>query len=176
MIGSFRQPDAEDLEFDALTFENWFQWREEADDGSGFNGGVRLAYGFANSGGPDEAELRLTLTDKFAGNWEWRANLIAEMEVGSGSEDGVSLESRFRLTRKIDTSVFSSTDLRAGVEMFNEFGNSLDIPDFQDQAHQIGPILQASWYNGIFVRTAIRFGVTDGADDVMSNLTVGREF
>ncbi|MEO1188338.1 MAG: hypothetical protein AAFW60_04630, partial [Pseudomonadota bacterium] len=77
VIGSFSQPDGGDWDYRSLTIENWLQWSEEADDNSGFNGGLRFAYGFADEG-PDEFETRLTLTDKFAENWEWRANVIAE--------------------------------------------------------------------------------------------------
>jgi len=35
VIGSFTQPGSADWDFAGLTFENWFQWAEEADDGNG---------------------------------------------------------------------------------------------------------------------------------------------
>jgi hypothetical protein len=175
-IGLFEQPDGEDWEFAALTFENWFQWSEEADDGAGFNGGLRLAYGFNDGGGPDEAEVRFTLTDEFAGRWEWRTNLIGEIETGEGSEGGVELESRFQLTRGIGLAALGSSDWRLGAELYSEFGNSRDIPDLDDQAHQLGPVVKVEWDNGVYLQTAVRFGLTDGADDSMAKVFVGREF
>ena len=176
VIGSFSQPDGEDWSFRALTFENWFQWAEEADDNSGFNGGFRLGYAFADGGGPDEARARLTLTDKFADGWEWRVNLIGEVETGKGSAGGVNLETRAQVTQALDFAAFDSQDWRLGAELFSEFGNSRDIPAFDEQAHQIGPVLKVSWDNGVYLQTAVRVGLTEGSDDSMFKLFIGREF
>lgn len=176
VIGSFSQPDGEDWNFRALTFENWLQWAEEADDKTGFNGGFRLAYAFADGGGPDEAQARLNLTDKFADGWEWRANLIGRVETGGGSEGGVNLETRVQLTRALDFAAFDSQDWRLGTELFSEFGNSRDVLSFDEQAHQIGPVLKVSWDNGVFLQTGVRVGLTDGSDDSMFKVFIGREF
>jgi hypothetical protein len=176
LIGAFAKPDDDDWDFSSFTIENWLQWREEADDNSGFNGGVRFAYSIAGDGDPDEAEVRLTLTDKFAQDWEWRANVIGEMEVGDNSADGVFLETRGQLTRGFDFTALGSQDWRFGAEIFSEFGNTTDIPGFDDQAHQIGPVVKTSWENGVYLQSAVRFGVTEGADDSMFKIFVGREF
>ena len=175
VIGAFNQPGGADWDFSALTLENWLQWADESSDGTGFNGGIRFAYSFADDG-PDEVETRLTLTDRFTRGWEWRANLIGEMEAGDGSEGGINLESRLQLTRALDFSALGSNDWRLGVEAFSEFGNSRDIPGLDEQAHQIGPVIKAAWENGLFVQSALRFGVTSAADDTMFKVFVGREF
>lgn len=176
VIGSFRRPDGEDWDFSALTLENWFQWSEETRDNSGFNGGIRLAYSFADGSGRDEAQVRLTVTDRFAGAWEWRANLIGEIEAGEGSDGGVGVEMRAQLTRGLETSGLGSDDWRLGMELFSEFGNSRDFASLNDQAHQIGPVIKVSWDNGIYIQSAVRAGLTDGSDDYMAKLFIGREF
>lgn len=176
LIGSFSQPDGGDWDYSAFTVENWFQWSEEASDNSGFNGGLRFAYGFADDGGPDEAEVRLTATDKFAGPWEWRANLIGEIEAGDGSEGGVELELRSQVSRAVEMTALGTDDWRFGVELFSELGNTRDIPGFDDQAHQVGPVVKIGWANGVYLQSAIRAGITDGADDSMAKLFIGREF
>lgn len=176
VIGAFSRPDDGDWSYSATTFENWFQWREEAEDASGFNGGVRIAYTFSDDDGPDEVALRLTLTDKFADGWEWRANLIGEIETGNGSADGVFLQTRAQLSRSLSLSAFGSSGLRLGVELFSEYGNSEDIPAFDEQAHQLGPVLKAEWDNGVYIQTGARFGLTDASDDSGFRLSVGREF
>jgi len=176
VVGSFSQPDGEDWDFSALTVENWFQWSEEADDNSGFNGGFRFAYGFADDRGPDEAEVRFTATDKFGDGWEWRGNLIGEMEAGDGSEGGIGIEARAQISRAARFTALGSNDWRLGVEYFSELGNTRDIPDFEDQAHQIGPVAKISWDTGVFVQTGLRFGLTDGSDDAMAKFFIGREF
>ncbi|MEL7232303.1 MAG: hypothetical protein AAGJ85_07325 [Pseudomonadota bacterium] len=177
LIGSFSQPDGGDFDFRSFTVENWLQWSEEADDNSGFNGGIRFAYGFADdSDDTDEAEVRLTVTDKFADGWEWRTNVIAEMEAGDGSQGGIDLETRFQLSRAVDVNALQTDSWRLGVELFSEYGNSRDFADFDDQAHQIGPVVKASWDNGVYIQAAARAGLTDGSDDSMAKFFIGREF
>jgi hypothetical protein len=118
----------------------------------------------------------LTLTDKFADAWDWRANVIAEIEAGESSEGGAALETRGQLTRATNWNALGSDDWRFGLEAFSEYGNTRDIPGFDDQAHQIGPVLKAEWENGVYMQTAVRSGVTRGADDTMFKLFIGREF
>ncbi len=176
VIAAFERPDAGDTEFSGLTVENWFQWSEESNDGTGFNGGLRFAYTRSEDGEADEAAIRLTLTDKFASGWEWRANLIAESQTGGGREEGVGLETRVQLSRAIDLNWFGTRDWRLGAEMFSEYGNADDIPGLKDQAHQAGPVLKAEWDNGIYLQTALRAGVTDGADSWMGKVFIGKAF
>jgi hypothetical protein len=175
-VAAFSRPDAGEWKFSALAFENWFQWSEEAADQSGFNGGLRLAYAFVDGGGPDGAEVRLTLTDKFAGRWEWRANVIGGFETGTGSAGGADLGTRFQLTRGLDGRAFGSEKWRLGAELFSEYGDTRDLAAFEDQAHQLGPVVKAEWKNGIYLQSAVRFGLTDGSDDAMFKVFVGREF
>lgn len=176
VIAAFERPDAGEADFSGVTLENWFQWSEESSDGKGFNGGVRFAYTLTDDGEPDEAAVRLTLTDKFAGVWEWRANAIAEMETGGGRQDGAGLEMRLQLTRALNSSLLGTTDWRLGAELFSEYGNTEDIPQLSDQAHQLGPVLKAEWDNGVFLQAAVRRGLTDGSDDWMGKIFIGREF
>ena len=175
-IAAFRQPDGDDWDYSGLTLENWFQWAEEGDEDAGLNGGLRLAYTFAGDGAPDEAAARLTLTDKFAGNWEWRANLIAAIETGNKRADGAELESRLQLTRALPGDWMGTDRMRFGAELFSEYGNTEDLPDFDQQAHQFGPVFKAEWNNGIYLQTAVRAGLTSGSDDLMAKVFIGREF
>ncbi len=176
LTGSYSRNDGDKIDFSGLTVENWFQWSEEADDKSGFNGGLRLSYTYSDQGEPDEIELRLTATDKFADVWEWRANLIGEREVGSGRGEGVALEARAQVSRALDMSALATDKWRLGVELFSEYGATNDILDFDDQAHQIGPVVKTSWANGVYLQSAVRFGITGGSDDAMAKIFVGRDF
>ncbi len=176
VIAAFERPEDGDFDFSGLTVENWLQWSEEAKDQSGFNGGLRVAYTFADGDGPDEAEVRLTLTDRIAGNWEWRANAIAEIETGSGRADGAEIQTRLQLTRAIDVGLLGTRDWRLGAELFSEYGNTENSLKFDEQAHQTGPVVKAEWDNGVFLQVAVRTGLTDGADDLMGKVFFGREF
>ncbi len=176
LIAGFRKPDGGDWDYSSITAENWVQWASESKTGEGFNGGLRVSYTVSDGDRPDGAALRLTLTDKFADVWEWRANAIAAAETGDGSEGGVELESRLQLMRRIPVAMLGTDDWRLGGELFSEYGNTRDLPDFSDQAHQIGPVVKVEWGNGISLQTAVRFGVTDGSDDTMAKVFIAKEF
>jgi len=175
-ISAFRQLKGGSWGYSGFTLENWFQWAEEGEDGRGLNGGLRLAYTLAASGAPDETAVRLTLTDRFAGNWEWRANLIAAVEAGSQPADGAGLESRLQLTRALQAGWMGTEDMRFGAELFSEYGSTEDLPGFSQQAHQLGPVFKAGWDNGVYLQTAVRAGLTGGSDNLMAKVFVGREF
>lgn len=175
-IASFRLPEGGSWDYSGFTLENWFQWAEEAGDGAGLNGGLRLAYTFAKNGSPDEVAARIALTDKFARDWEWRANLIAAFETGDQRAEGAELESRLQLTRALSAGWMGTDEMRIGAELFSEYGNSEDLPGFSQQAHQFGPVFKAKWDNGAYLQTAVRAGLTDGSDDLMAKVFIGREF
>ena len=98
------------------------------------------------------------------------------MQNSRASSGGVNLESRLQLTRALDFAALNSEDWRIGAELFSEYGDTRDIPEFDQQAHQIGPVVKVSWDNGVYVQSAVRFGITDGSDDSMFKLFIGREF
>lgn len=175
-IAAFRQPEDGSWDYSGLTIENWFQWAEESRDGAGFNGGLRLAYTLADGDGGDEAAARLTLTDRFAERWEWRANLIASAGTSDDAESGVDLESRLQMTRSLPGAAFAGGTWRLGAELFSEYGNSRDIPGLDQQAHQFGPVIKAEWDNGVYIQAGARVGLTEGADNTMMKVFLGREF
>ncbi len=175
-IASFRQPEGRSWDYSGFTLENWFQWAEEGGEGEGLNGGLRLAYTFSENGAPDEVAARLTLTDKFAGDWEWRANLIAAFETGDQRAEGAELESRLQLTRALSAGWLGTAEMRFGAEHFSEYGTTEDLPGFNQQAHQFGPVFKAEWGSGVYLQAAVRAGLTDGSDDLMAKVFIGREF
>ena len=176
VIAAFRKPDDQDWDYSGVTFENWFQWSAESKSGDGFNGGLRLGYTFSGQDRPDEAALRVTLTDRFTKDWEWRANLIAGIETTDDPSSGAELESRLQLTRSVPLTLTGADKWRLGAELFSEYGNSRELPEWDQQAHQFGPVAKVDFGNGLFLQTAVRFGLTDGADDAMAKFFIGQEF
>ncbi len=175
-IASFRRPEDGEWAYSGLTLENWFQWAEEGGNNEGFNGGVRLAYTFASDDRHDTVALRVTTTDRFAGAWEWRANLIAGSPLNDPGSDGAELESRLQISRALPGTPGGATKWRAGAELFSEFRNAKNLPNLDEQAHQIGPVVKADLPNGVFLQAALRAGLTPDSDDVMAKVFIGREF
>lgn len=175
-IASFRRPDDGEWSYSGLTLENWFQWAEEGANNKGFNGGVRLAYTFTENDRPDTLAVRVTLTDRFASGWEWRANVIAETTLNDRISDSAEIESRFQVTRALTGTPAGTTKWRVGAELFSEFGNAKNLPSIDEQAHQIGPVVKADLPSGVFLQAAVRAGLTPGSDDLMTKFFIGREF
>ena len=61
-------------------------------------------------------------------------------------------------------------------ERFIDCSNTRDFATFDQQAHQIDPVLKAAWENGVYRQSAIRFDLTEGSDIAMVKLFLGREF
>ena len=100
----------------------------------------------------------------------------ALLTIARRLEGGVALEGRAQVSRALNASALGTDDWRLGIEYFAELGNTRDIPGLSDQAHQIGPVVKIGWTGGYFIQSAVRFGITEGADDAMAKLFVGREF
>lgn len=175
-IASFRRDDGNTWDYSGFTLENWFQWADEKRNGAGFNGGLRLAYTFADGTARDDLAVRLTMTDRFAGDWEWRAKMIAEVETGTQRVDRAELQSRFQVTRTVPLTLFGTQSWRMGAEWFSEYGNTEDLFGFHDQAHQVGPVVKAGWRNGVYLQAGVRAAITYGSDDQMVKIFLGREF
>lgn len=95
---------------------------------------------------------------------------------GGGREEGVVLESRLQVSRAVNLAWLETRDWRLGAELFSEYGKADAIPGLKDQAHQVGPALKAEWDNGLYLQTALRAGLTDGADDWMGKVFIGKAF
>lgn len=176
LIGAYQRKDGASLDFSGVTFENWLQWTEESSDGSGMNTGATLSYTLSDGAKADKTAFGLLLSDRFAQSWEWRANGSADSEVGGGRKEGVNLGTSFQLTRKLDIVQAGSSNWRLGGEIFSKYGTTDDILDLDDQAHQIGPVIDGKWDNGFYLQAAVRAGLTTGSDDFMGKVFIGRKF
>lgn len=161
--------------YGGATLDNHFQWAAEADDNSGFNGGLRLSY-TAEGRATDSAGIRFIVTDRFAPGWEWRINLDAEMPVDGQFNDDAELEVRANLTRALDMNVAGTRSWRAGIELFSEMGTPETFLDDRFSAHQAGGVLQIGFENDISLALRARAGLSRGADDAMFQIAIGREF
>ena len=58
-----------------------------------------------------------------------------------------------------------SSNLRFGLEVFNDFNNTKSFGSFDDQEHQIGPVLKAKIGSDWSLLGSLQFGLSDGAAD-----------
>lgn len=160
----FEKEPQDHIEFDALEWENIFQFTERGE--YWLDAGGSLAYEWTPEGGkPDAIEARLLLaknTEKFT----HILNLIAEKEVGSGDRE--DLEGGFIWSSRY----LYSPLFQPGFEISSDFGELEETGSFDDQEHYIGPVVYGTIPfetgeedEGLTYRIGYLFGVSDEAAD-----------
>ncbi|XOV82352.1 MAG: transporter [bacterium] len=147
-----------DLEFRYMRLEYQYQYLEDED--AGWDSALRFELQLAE-GDDLPHRFRLAWTGKVdaTDRWQLRANLITGREFHSGADSGVSLETRWQATYALDGGT------RLGLEMFNDLNTTADIGGFDDQEHQLGPIVKLKLGRGWSVDFSYLFGLSDGAAD-----------
>lgn len=98
---------------------------------------------------------------------EFRAVLLAAREFGELARDGIALETRSELT------VSDLRDMRLGVQMFNKYNTTADFGDFNEQQHQIGPIIRGQITDDLKYGVGALFGVSRAANDAELRIFLG---
>ena len=166
-LASWADPAGGDLEFDHIQAELLWQIVERTPGGysSGLRFDARLAEG---DDVPHEIGVNWTNQWVLEGGWRVRALVLLDRDVGPRANDDWIMETRASLYRSLDNG------LSVGVESFNEFGGiDAGFGGFDDQAHQIGPVLSGDLTDSVEWSAGVLFGLSDGADeqDFMLRLT-----
>lgn len=163
----------DDLTHDSVTIENRFQVFNQ--DKNGFDGGIRLVYSMRpDHRGADNIAANIIGEKTFENSLQARHNVIIKHDIGAGSDDGISLEVRHQLTKKIALS--DDYTPRIGIEMFNDFGNLRDQSGFSDQDHQIGPVMKGNISENISYETGYRLGFSRAARDHSFKIGIAASF
>ena len=169
-----RRGDGE-FDFTGVTFENRFQLFERRKHG--WDGSLRLIYIFGTSPGePDEVDVRLIANAPVGENWSFRHNTILEHEIGDNAADGVLMELRTQMMRTLPVEFDGLRRMSFGVEMFSDLGELNNVGSFDEQNHQIGPVMKASFKNRAYLQFGYRAGISDDAPDHILKLFVGKRF
>ena len=92
--------------------------------------------------------------------WAARANIYMGKEIGDLAKDGLTLETREEITYEI------GDGMKIGAQLFNNFNTTAQIGGFDEQRHQIGPVLKGRFSKRIKFETGALFGLSDAASDV----------
>lgn len=158
-----------EYEHEAFMLDNRVQVFERADHG--FDGGFRVTYMMRDGDKkPDIAEMRWINHIPFGDNYEFRHHVIVQHQAGPDSRSGVMPELRWQVTRP------TIGKHRAGVEMFNEFGNLRDQRGFKQQIHDAGLVLTGPVYNALRYHAGYRHGLSENAPDHSVKFFLGYDF
>ncbi len=161
IIGVQRSLDGGSFDYRYTRLE--LQWQYREDESGGHDAALRFEAQLG-SGTPDRLRIAWSGKKDIDDRWQLRANALVGRQFGDGAASGLLLETRFQATARL------SSSSRIGLEMFNNLNSTEDLGGFDDQEHQIGPILKARFGQGWSIDTSYLVGVSDAADD--SNLRV----
>lgn len=158
---------AGDLEFRYVRFEMQQQIREN--EVHGWDAAFRYELQIAESDDrPSRVRVQFTNKWKLDDRWEARAIGAAGVDMGAEASSGMAFETRSQVTRVI------IPGWRVGAEMYNDFGSSDDFGSFDDQDHQLGPIVKMSLSRAWRVEANALYGLSDAAANVEYRLHVIR--
>lgn len=162
--------DRDELEFNFVQAELLWQTVERTPGGysSAFRFDARL-----NEGDDRANQLGVNWTNQwvFGEGWRLRGLVLLDADVGERARDGLFVETRLGLTRRLDNG------LRIGVHSHNDYGNTdAGFGSFEEQEHRLGPVVSGSFGEGWSWFFGSLFGLSDAADDVDLQLRIGRDF
>lgn len=166
-ILAWNDPVGADIELDHFQGEILWQFIEQTPSGysSGLRFDARLSEG---DNTPHEIGLNWTHQWRVAGDWQVRGLLLADRDIGPGSNDDWVVETRFSISRAL------SDHVSIGIESFNEFGGlKAGFGSFDDQSHQMGPVFGGDMPGNLEWSAGLLFGISSAAPDhdVMFRLT-----
>lgn len=165
----------DNMEHRLLRWEHRFHLIKQKD--FGWDGGLRFRYDQSDGDkAPNEIHFRLLADIPFAERWNYRHNTILEHDVGENSRAGLTLELRHQITYQFDLPDPLITQLRMGVDVFNGFGHLRDLSGYEEQNHQIGPVMKFSLAHGLASEISYRAGISSEATDNLFKFTLAKRF
>lgn len=166
--GSDVETGAQEFNF----FQGELQWQFLKKNSIGLASALRFD-GRVTEGddGADLISLNSTTQWDFDQNWRAVGVILVGRELGNEARDGVRLETRVSLTRKI------TNRYRLGLESFNVYGNSTNgFGPIADQSHSFGPVATASLGQGWSLLGGTLFGLTRAAPGADFRFWVTKSF
>lgn len=156
---AWRDPEGGDLDLDHLQAELHWQIIERTP--GGYSSGLRFtARSVLRDGRADRVGTSWTNQWALQDRWRVRAMVSVDREIGPDARDDWLVETRASLYRSLENG------LSLGVESFNDFGGlEAGFGSFNDQSHQIGPVVSGDLAAGVEWSAGVLFGLSDGADD-----------
>lgn len=167
VVAAARKTDDSDIDFDAARGELFLQISE---DGAPYQTGLRFDAVLRDDDRPHSIGAHWMNQFNFSDGWRARAVVLTSFDVGDNTRDGLFVQTRGQLTRRLDTGQ------TLGLELYNSYGSTDDFRDFDDQVHQAGPFVAVPVGNGWSVLGQALFGLTDATADTNLRIWLTRAF
>lgn len=146
------------LEYEYVRAEMLYNFKKKEADGE-WSSGVRFDVRQRRSDNPELFSMHWTNQWDLDNGIRIRGIVVGSWEFGSDRAfSGTEIETRSSVTKKLDSG------LTVGVEMFNDLGRFGDFGSFNNQGHQIGPMIGGK-IGGFKYEARYLAGVSDGSRD-----------
>lgn len=161
--------DRGNFQYEYIRGELLYNFKKKADDGR-WSSGVRFDIRQRRSDNPEMFAMNWTNQWDLSNGIRVRGILIGAWEFGSDRAfSGTEIETRGSISKKLQGG------LTVGVEMFNDFGRVGDFGSFNNQSHQIGPMVGGS-LGGLKYEIRYLAGVSNGSKDHNFGLRFNKAF
>ncbi len=167
VVAQARKTNESDVDFDFIQTE--LAW-QISPDGQDYQTGLRFDATLRDDDRAHQLGVNWINQWKLAEGWQARALTLTSVQVGNDARDGIFAQTRFNVSKKLDSGA------SLGVEMFNFYGYTGDIPDFEDQRHSVGPFISTKLTEDVSIFAGALFGITDASPDNELRLWVSRGF
>lgn len=164
---SARKTEDSDVDFDFIQAELFWEF---SDDDDAWKTGLRFDARIRDDDRPGLLGVHWTNQFPISETWNGRFVALSAIDIGDDARDGVFLQTRGNVFTRLDSGQ------TVGVELFNSYGSTDDIQDFDDQNHQIGPFASFPVSNEWSLFTGALFGLTDASADAELRLWITRGF
>jgi len=167
MILQYR--DRGSFQYEYIRGELLYNFKKKANDGK-WSSGVRFDIRQRRSDNPEMFAINWTNQWDLSNGIRVRGILIGAWEFGSDrASNGTEVETRGSVTKKLEGG------LTVGVEMFNDFGRVGDFGSFNNQSHQMGPMIGGS-LGGLKYEVRYLAGMSNGSRDHNFGLRFNKAF
>lgn len=164
---SARKTDESDIDFDFVQAELFW---ELSNDDDVWKTGLRFDARVRDDDRPGLLGVHWTNQFPLSETWNGRFVALSAIDIGDEARDGVFLQTRGNIFTRLESGQ------TVGVELFNAYGSTDDIQDFDDQNHQIGPFASFPVTPQWSLFTGALFGLTDASADAEFRLWITRGF
>lgn len=164
VIGQTRKTSDSDFDFDYVQGELF--WELSGDDDM-HKSGLRFDARLRDDDRSNILGVNWMNQFNFDNGWSARALLLTSVQIGDNAGDGVGLQTRFQVNKRLDNGP------NLGAELYNNYGTTDDgLGRFDDQNHTFGPYVNWPISQGWSVFTGPLFGLSDGAPDTEYRLWI----
>ena len=167
VVGQVKKTASSDLDFDFVQAELFWQM---TDDSAPVQSGLRFDARYRGDNRPEQFGLNWTNQFKLGNGWSARALALTAIQTGDNSADGVFLQTRGNIYRKI------AGGQTIGMELYNNYGNSKNLGSFKTQGHTIGPFISTPLSEDISLYGGMQFGLSKAAPDTELRFWVTKNY